>query len=439
MQEVVNALGTAAATGDLEFDGADLVKANRRSDNHPAELILFSETIPTWFLAQASAAAIDWTFLGSSTRRTKDVERQLIAELADRSLHTVVDVFDAVDNPGRVLRLGLDEEWSDFLVSLTLPEITGDPELSTQAAVWIVDTVGRPDVRPWPRDAQLAEKVLFNRPTMLVQGPGAADHLRDAGLGVNDAYLSLGDDTTERALRRIFEAGQGDYLRMLEEYMVPILVSNALAEGVYPPSSTAAYGMIEGSITAAQMAVGIEDARSVDARNAVYRSLLDTTIGAGLSAGSAGVELAPVFVEAFVVDQAVGQGMDLLPMLSTDTELDFYRDLYQAELDHNQVANIRLVTTLADAGVLRTGPGDPGDEPAVVARSELGTYVDPRFGSPSWDKLFVAGPDGAPLPKYAADGARDGYLTVEDWIDALKGYDDGRTSELAAAHREVME
>ncbi|MCP5033850.1 MAG: hypothetical protein GY939_18780, partial [Actinomycetia bacterium] len=363
MQQMANAMGTAAASGQLDFGGADLI--NAREDwwrVHPAHLIVLSETMPDGFLFDATVAAINSGdgFLGRGPLRglTEGPDRlarsssQLALRLADQNLPLVLAALQAADDPRVALRTSPTAEWGELLVALTLPEITGDPNLSTEAAIWIVDAAGRDNQPLYREQAKAVEQVIFSRPTMLAQGSSAAGNLEAAGLDSEGTYLSLGRETTDRALVNIFKAGQGDYMRMLEENMPSVIVKDALVVGFHPADHATAYGTIAGSIVGAQLDVGIEDARSADARNAQFRGLLDSTIGAGIGTVASGVKLAPVFVEAFGTDQAVGQSVDLLPMLPTDQELSYYQIIFQMEIDHDLEAAVRVVAALAEGGNL---------------------------------------------------------------------------------------
>ncbi|MCP4227504.1 MAG: hypothetical protein GY773_29520, partial [Actinomycetia bacterium] len=441
MQQLADALGRAAASDQLEFGGADLINA---SDGAP-HLLILSETMPDGFLLDAAVASINrgdgdvsvgpgplWG-LAEPQESFGSVASQLVLRLAERNLSLVFDALQAVDDPHLALRAGSTAEWGEMLVALTLPELTGDASLSTEAAIWIVDLAGGFELNE--EQAKAVDQIIFTRPTMLVQGRMADTYLVAAGLDTEGTYLSLGPEATVQALLRIMEAKQGDYLLLLEENMVSVMVETALAVGFYPLAETTAYGMIDGTIEGAYLTVSLEDVRSAEALDARFRSLPDTTIGAGLGAVKEGVKLSPTFVEGIQIDQAMWHDVDPMSFPSTDDgELSYYQALVKKELEHDLNDAVQLIVALADAGNLVEEGTD-----SLFTRTDFEDYLERYENRLVSTKLHVVDAEGQPVPKSSNSDSDFEPLTVEQWIRSLRAYSTARKVELSFAHRQSNE
>ena len=443
-QQVVDALGVAATSGSLSFGGGDLIRESDRGSDRAAHLVLASTTIPDGFLMEAAVAAIDL----ERPHRSGWGAEELTLTVAQRDLRAALGVLQATRSPSGAINVGNSAEWTDLLVALTHPAATGNEAVSTEAARWLVGVAGSDDVPLNWRAAPALDRILASRPTMLVQGEAAAFHLEAAGVdpGFTTTYLDLGRETTYRAVGKVFDAEAGRHLLALQDTLVPSLTVAALAQSRIPPDPGAgsAHGQIEATLTAAQHWSGRAEAASIDARNAFYLSLIDSTAGAVGSQAWGALDVALHGADSFVIDQGVGAGIDQLALLPTDNELAFLHDAHHAEAANTMGSNHQVIAVLADHGVL--GLLDEGQlangivETEPITRAELGALLDDYQQRPAeWDLLVVLDEHGEPLrqpgvteqaaPTPATIGRA--LVTATDWQASLAGFRDTRSSELA--------
>jgi len=459
MQELANGLGLAARFDLLAATPADLAKAHtysaRYDNENYAGLITLSETMPDSYIHAATAAALDGRSWAGHTpqgsifggRAANTVGYDLALNLAERDPALLADVLLATEHPGDALRAGYDEQWSDTLVSLTYPSVTGSEQLSIDTATWIVATAGHSDERFHQTQAAAVAHVLATRPTMLVQGPNARIYLEAAGVEPNDSYLTLGQATTDQALAHIYESNGGEKLDTYHDSILRVMATAAVSEGLIPPDSAAgvAWGEVDAAIGFARFAHGLGEAQSLDQRNKNVRSLADSAIGAVAGTTLASTGAKTIVIDAFAIDQTVGEALGRAPFLPTDNELSYYRGAFSDELDRGTAQNFQVMTVLDDAGVLMFNAGGTGGELALrpLLDGQLEGMREPKKDfTAALSTLFVVGDDGGAVLQPGGEGLSTSststldarYINGHDWTAWLAGYNNTRDASLGARH-----
>ncbi|MEM8926364.1 MAG: hypothetical protein AAGD35_22900 [Actinomycetota bacterium] len=246
---LADALGDAAASGELSFTGTDLAQESRigqprtgnnnRLQGSPLQLLLLSDRIPDDFLIDATAEAFKLT-AGPETRRQfygsslagrgpytelsaqhgfthvgmggDDINLVLIAEIERRDdPNLTMDLLNTIgiDNADVLLRYDAGvgqppESWDPdhnhspltrILWDVANPAHTGDPELSDKAALWLLDGAGTPDdgfdLGLRGDTASAVELVILDRPTVMISSNFSDVALANGGIAERDPFDAL--------------------------------------------------------------------------------------------------------------------------------------------------------------------------------------------------------------------------------------------------------
>ena len=462
-------LALAAGTGRLAFDGRELVQATAPGFGpSPALLLLVTDHTPDQFLQEAAIGTIELrgTWIGgvppmgseqgegASFYRNDDVVLLLLEELADRDLGLVLDVFQSFSEPDLILGPnqsglslgtppvrwgeGTDNRFYQILVDVADPKKTGDEGRSTEAALWLLNSVGDETKGLSLPVALAVEQVLVDRPVAMVQSGKYDDHLEDARLepsDYEDYRRELDPVTIDTVLINVFSSGAGDKLLDLRDALIPAAVIAAVEAGYGPDDlpSPNWLGEIDGRIDNAATVVGLKRAHDRDARNQAIRSLLGTFLSAGGGAfapvSGFGTEFATSAVLDQVADRGVNAAADEPGLLSIDHELTAYQQLLEEENGETLIWDYRIAATLTDLDFLMLDISRSGDKSRLVefSRNELEAYVT---DNPVWSRLVVVYPEERyRLEEPGEFGVRvSDSVTVQDWIGAFTAYASGNAA-----------
>ena len=428
--ELLDSLAVAAGTGELNFSGGEWYDSPRMGGNHSAAVLVSIQDLPVEFLASATTAAFngggtewswssevignsplytDWPpggvasdllladLTGRSGRgyeggpyggRWDNPAAVMLAHLSDRDIGHAFAALAAIERPHELLNaLGSSsaggvvlapDRINQILRDMTDPAVTGDPDLSAAASVWLVETVGGPEeMKLAAQTAAVVEEAILRNPTILVQPRvPIAEGEEVSGRMVRPAQFDgIGGETIDRALYSIFDAGGGGALLFYKDLMVEEAVLSALADGGPEHLPDGAWlGEIDGRIEKALFAHQMDEAESRDRRNNFIRigggSLAATLIAVSLPyvAAAAGVGgatatatttttggLAGSAGAGYTISVAIGLITDVFNLFPTDHVTELYKQQLAEENDEGKLLAIRILMPFVVKGLLEDG------------------------------------------------------------------------------------
>lgn len=432
-------LGLAAESGQLDFTAVDYVSAGNRNggqDGSPLQLLAMSDTIPDGFLIDATVTqmhfseSLEHQFLkiglmgrGPYAEGPGDYGDSptlvMLDRIGDREPQVLLDLMDSLGPKRADWLLRYEPRWGDppagwetdegnrltkMLVDIADPTRTGDPNLSDDAAAWILNGAGNPsDYEELGLPAPVGdavENIILDRNTVIVQSPSGDADLLAAGIDRPRFDHRFDEATIDNAIEAVFRGGGGDELLAFQNGLVRDVVTVALAEGGGDPAAMvdlAWLGEMDGRINGGMERADIAEAHDLDARNGAIQSVIGTATEAAIGARVPGAD---DLVGGSVADQLVGHGLGFADsegrFLPTDNELRAWEDRWGAENAEPLVLNGSLLSAL-----------EANDR--IVFPNGLTTATDVVDADIPLRSIPILDDDGKPL---VIDGEP---VTVADW------------------------